>query len=168
MLGMSEPPPPDSAGEVPSPQLVAAWLRLGTLNIDRVPMWAAYWLVNGFDGPVLAELAGLRSSDSREARDLLPGALSECGVPLPPSRIAAAMTIFTDLARLQQSGQASERWVVEKVQEVLRANDYANEVVELPLGQLCDLDDEYSGGWGRTEEALSEVVRAVSLRKCRF
>ncbi len=163
MLGMSERPPLDSAGEAPSPQLVAAWLRLGTLDMERVPMWAAHWLVNGFDGPVLAELAGLRSSDRREARDLLPGALSECGVPLPPSRIVAAMTIFADLARRQQSGQASERWVVERVQEVLRANDYANEMVELPLGQLCDLDDEYSGGWGRTDEDLAEIVRAVCV-----
>ena len=149
--------------EVPSPELVAAWLRLGTLNIDRVPMWAAHWLVAGYDGSAVAELAGLRSSDSREAHDLLPAALAECGLTAPLARIAAAIAAFADLARLQQSGRAGERWVVSKVEEVLSANDYDSEIAGLPLGQIHYLNDEWSEGWGRPHEELEKVVDAACV-----
>src|SRR5687767_6922849 len=36
--------------EVPSPRLVAAQMRLGILTAESVPLWAAHWLVQGFDG----------------------------------------------------------------------------------------------------------------------
>lgn len=43
-----------SAADTPSPTLVAAWLVLGMLPTERVPLWAAYWLTNGHDGPAPA------------------------------------------------------------------------------------------------------------------
>jgi hypothetical protein len=50
---------------------VAAWLILGTVPTERVPLWAAHWIVAGHDGPALAELAGLHGDDPHEVRDLL-------------------------------------------------------------------------------------------------
>ena len=164
MLGVTDQPRFD-AREVPSPELVAARLRLGTLDIERVPMWAAYWLVDGYDGAALAELAGLRSSDAREARDLLPTALAECGCTVPPSRLAAAMTMFADLARLQQSGRAGERWVAAKVEEVLSVNNYDDEIARLPLGRIYHLSAEWpehpGRSWGRSSEELAGLVAAA-------
>jgi hypothetical protein len=111
---------PADPGEIPSPQLVAAWLTLDTLPTEQIPLWAAHWIAADYDGQTLAELAGLHGDDPHEVRDLLPAALAECGVstPVNPSEErerAAAMVAFTAIARLQASGQASERWVVDKV-----------------------------------------------------
>ena len=43
---------PDDA--TPTPELVAAWLVVNTLPTEAVPMWAANWLVQGYDGQSLA------------------------------------------------------------------------------------------------------------------
>lgn len=51
------------------------------------------------------------------------------------------MTMFADLARLQQAGQAGERWVAAKVDGMLSANGYGDEIVRMPLGQIYDLND---------------------------
>jgi hypothetical protein len=44
-------------GETPTPSVVAAWMVLDQLPAERVPMWAAEWLVQGYDGDALAEWA---------------------------------------------------------------------------------------------------------------
>jgi hypothetical protein len=49
--------------ESPSPFLVAAWMALGMIDIDRVPWWAARWLADGHDGPVVLYRRRLRTSD---------------------------------------------------------------------------------------------------------
>jgi len=93
-------PSPSAASEVPSPRLVGAWETLGLLPIERVPMWAAYWIVGGHDGEALARLAGLHGDDPREVHDALPDALRDCGVEMPDSDVAAATVAFTHAARL--------------------------------------------------------------------
>ncbi len=45
--------------DVPTPRLVAAWLVVGGLATESVPLWAAHWLAQGQDGEALRELAGL-------------------------------------------------------------------------------------------------------------
>ncbi|GAA4465875.1 hypothetical protein GCM10023170_075900 [Phytohabitans houttuyneae] len=144
---------------MPSPTLVAAWLTLDMVPAERIPRWAAFWLVDGCDGPALIELAGLHGDDPREVRDLLPAALAECRVAVPAAEAAAAMETFTHLAQLCVEGRAGERWIVDKVAEILRRSGYANEVIALPLGQLYDLDDEWGAGWGRTDAELRTVTR---------
>jgi hypothetical protein len=47
-----------------------AWLILGTLPTERVPLWAAHCIAVGYDGQALAELAGLQGDDPHEVRDL--------------------------------------------------------------------------------------------------
>src|SRR5262245_7644371 len=62
--------PRHAAGDVPSPRLVAAWLALDMLPTEHLPRWAAFWLVDGYDGAALVELAGLHGDDPREVRDV--------------------------------------------------------------------------------------------------
>lgn len=151
--------PGQSDSVIPSPTLVAAWLTLDMLPAERIPRWAAFWLVDGYDGPALVELAGLHGDDPGEVRDLLPAALAECRVAVPAADAAAAMEAFTYLAQLCVDGKAGERWIVDKVAEILSRSGYANEVIALPLGQLADLDDEWGAGWGRTDAELRAVTR---------
>ena len=68
---------------MPSPQIVAAWTQLGLLPTEKVPLWAAHWLVAGYDGECLVSLAGLHGDDPHDVRDVLPGALLDCGVTIP-------------------------------------------------------------------------------------
>jgi hypothetical protein len=43
--------------------MVAAWARLGLIPPEKVPLWAAHWLVAGYDGEHLVHLAGLHGDD---------------------------------------------------------------------------------------------------------
>jgi hypothetical protein len=72
------------------------------------------------------------------------------------------MVAFTAIARLQVSGLAGERWVVDKVVEI--AEPYLHDfIISLPLGQLFALDDEWGVGWGRPDEQLRAVVRQACI-----
>jgi hypothetical protein len=155
--------PGHTDGGIPSPTLVAAWLTLDMLPTERIPRWAAFWLADGYDGAAMVELAGLHGDDSREVRDLLPAALADCGVVMPATDVAAAMEAFTNLAQLYVDGKAGERWIVDKVTEILARTGYPNSVIALPLGQLYGLDDEWGTGWGRTEAELLAVTRQACL-----
>jgi hypothetical protein len=160
--------PGHTGGEVPSPTLVAAWLRLDMLPTERIPRWAAYWLVDGYDGAALVELAGLHGDDPREVRDLLPAALADCGVAVPTADVAAALKAFTNLAHLCIDGKAGERWIVDKVSQILARSGYATSVIALPLGQLYGLDDEWGAGWGRTDAQLRAITRQACLDQVRL
>jgi hypothetical protein len=160
---------PADPGEIPSPQLVAAWLILDTLPTERIPPWAAHWIAAGYDGQALAELAGLHGDDPHEVRDLLPDALAECGVSTPADPAeehehAAAMVAFTAIARLQASGHARERWIVDKVIQI--AEPYFDPtIISLPLGRLYALDDEWGAGWRRTDDQLKTIVRQACAQQ---
>ncbi|MFJ6198231.1 hypothetical protein [Micromonospora sp. NPDC092111] len=56
------------------PDLVAAEYVLGSVNVERVPWYAADWLAAGHDGTALSELAGLDGTDTRLIGELLPDA----------------------------------------------------------------------------------------------
>jgi hypothetical protein len=43
--------------------MVAVWARLGLIPPEQVPLWAAHWLVAGYDGEHLVHLAGLHGDD---------------------------------------------------------------------------------------------------------
>jgi hypothetical protein len=70
---------------IPTPETAAARTRLGLLPTERVPMWAAHWIVAGYDGESLVLLAGLHGDDPFDVRDALSGALRDCGVAVPGS-----------------------------------------------------------------------------------
>lgn len=130
------------------------------IDIDRVPWWAAQWLADGHDGPVSRELAGLGAHDIG-VHDLLPSALAEVGVDIPADEVASATVIFTDLAAMCLAGHADERWVAQKVEEVICLSDYSSQVIDLPLGQVYGADDAWAGGWGPSPDELRVEVRAA-------
>ncbi|OLF08921.1 hypothetical protein [Actinophytocola xanthii] len=151
-------PNPDS-GEVPSPSVVAAWVTLGLIATERIPLWAAHWLVLGHDGDSLAALAGVSGMDPHEVHDLLPAALANCGAPIPNSVTAAAEVVFVRLAGLLAENRVGERWVLDSVIEILRASGWEVGVIELPLGQIFDLSDEWGSDWGRPRHELEQEIR---------
>jgi hypothetical protein len=156
---------------VPPPELVAAWLALGCLAPERVPLWAAHWLAQGKDGPILRDLAGMSGNDPYEVRDALPVALREAGVEVSDPQDLDAVergrkrawvaTVYRDIARLCLEGRASPRWVVDKVNEVVADNNYDDDVTDPPIGRLFGMDDEWGAGWGRPDAELDEVVRGA-------
>jgi hypothetical protein len=165
----------DEDGEkIPVPGMVSARWVIGRLATERVPMWAAHWLVQGYDGPALRELAGLDGSDPNSVRELLPAALGEAGCEVPESdiddalrsrRVARLNVVYCDVAQLCLDGRASERWVLDKVAEIVSDELYSDEAIAPPLGQLFGLDDEWGTGRGRTNEALADEIRRACQRQ---
>ena len=151
--------------DVPPPTLVAAQLVLGAIASERVPWWAACWLVDGYDGEALRQLAGLGVGDNREIGDLLPLALAEMSVELPSSESAAATVSFDHVARMCLSGVASERWVAQKVEETVALSGHDPAVLDLPLGRLYGLEDAWVGGWGPPEDDARRQVRAACIQQ---
>ncbi|WP_198543358.1 hypothetical protein [Pseudofrankia sp. BMG5.36] len=126
----------------------------------RTPWWAAQWLADGQDGEALREMAALNSRDVWDIRDLLPAVLAELGADPLPGTVEAAATVFQNLAADCLAGRLDERAVAQQVEAVVLTCDYASEILDLPLGQLYGLDDEWQGGWGATVEELRKTVRA--------
>jgi hypothetical protein len=128
-------------------------------------MWASHWLAAGYDGPILAEVAGLHGDDPREVRDLLPAALAECGVPATDLdhsyrswRRAAALTGFILLAERCLDGRLAEGILVAMVVAIVE-EDFDTSVSDFPLARLYLLDEEWASDGGRPEEQLREVAR---------
>jgi len=135
--------------------VVAAWLVLDLLPTERVPWWAAKWLARGMDGDALRALAGLNGRDPYAVRDLLPAVFEETAAAVPSGPLAAATAAFNDVARLYRQGKAGERWVAQKVDEIVAGANYAEGVYELPLGRLFGIDDEIElGGLSADEVRL--------------
>ncbi|WP_328389958.1 hypothetical protein [Nocardia sp. NBC_00416] len=151
--------PAADSGEIPAPELVAAWVALDTAPSERIPLWAAHWLARGYDGETLRKLAGLSSSDTHEVRDILPAALADCAAAIPESEAAAAQVAFTQLARLHADNRATEKWVLDKVCEIVVESDWDDSVIALPLGRIFGLEDEWGAGWGRPEQQLAREIQ---------
>ncbi|WP_460649130.1 hypothetical protein [Kribbella endophytica] len=150
-------------GETPTPRLVAAWVVLGVVPTEQMPMWAAEWIVQGYDGEALAELAGLSGRDPGEVRDLLPAALGEVGAELMPEGQAAMKLEYDHVAELHLGGRVSWAWVVTEVARVADASQADDGPFEQPLGGLRDVECEMGEPWRRTDLELAEVVRAACV-----
>lgn len=154
-----------SDGETPAPGVVAAWLVLDTLRAESVPLWAANWLVHGYDGESLAELAGLSGRDTREVRDLLPAALADAGVAPLSSRQAALKVAYDHIANMHLSGRVRWTWVVNQVVDIVIGNEYTSEVFEQSLGDLWGIDDEEGEPWSRRDDELARIVRQACIEQ---
>lgn len=115
--------------------------------IERVPLWAAHWLVADHDGEYLVYLAGLHGDEPHEIHDVLPDALLDCGVTLPASEAAAVTVVYTDLARMHLDGPAGPFWVCQKIDELLASFEFEEDLWSLPLSRLFDVACEWTGGW---------------------
>ena len=101
------------SSEAPEPPVVAAWFVLDRVALERVPWWAAEWLVQGYDSPNLRVLAGEHGDDIYKIRDLLPVALAEMQVTPPSSATEAAVVALDHVARQCRDGLISERETTE-------------------------------------------------------
>ncbi|ONI68999.1 hypothetical protein BWI15_35315 [Kribbella sp. ALI-6-A] len=140
---------------------------LEQLPTERVPMWAAEWLVQGYDGDALAELAGLSGRDTREVRDLLPAALADAGVDVMSSEQAAFKMAYDHIATLHLEGRVRWEWAVNQVVGLVFAAGHADVAFEQPLGALWEVDDDLDGPWSRTKDELAEVVRQACVEQLR-
>jgi hypothetical protein len=75
--------------------------------------------------------------------------------------------VFTNLAQLFVDGKARERWIVEKVSEIVGRCGYADSIIALRLGQLYGVDDERGAGWGRTDAERRAATRQACLDQVR-
>lgn len=155
----------DGFEDPPTPREVAALSVLGGVDPKQLPMWAALWLVQGFDGESIRELAGLSGEDPYDVHDLLPAALSEAGVDLPDADAAAIEIGYDWIARMHIDGKAGARWVMQKAYELYSNASYSRAFETPPLGVVLWMEDELEGGWGRTQEQLEAEVRAACLEQ---
>ncbi|MBN9741662.1 hypothetical protein DMP23_11160 [Amycolatopsis sp. A1MSW2902] len=146
--------------EIPAPAAAAAWIALDLSPTSDLPLWAAHWLADGEDGEHLRHLAGLSRSEPREIHDVQEAALADCRTPIP-AVADAAEAAFTHLARLFLNGHLSERGLLNDLHAVILRTGYAESATSLPLAQVWLADEEWDGGWGRTEEQIKEAIRAA-------
>ena len=148
-------PIPES-DEIPTPKLVAAWVTLDIIPTERIPLWAAHWLVQGYDGDTLRTLAGLSGTDPHDVHDALPAALADCAAPIPDSDAAAAQVAFIKLARMHADNRATERWVLDKVCEIVAgpATPTASSNYHSARYSICQTSGEQAGA-GRSNKSNS-------------
>jgi hypothetical protein len=151
---------------VPSPKLVAAWLLLHDLDTTAVPQWAAWWIIDGHDGPAVVELAGLDGKHPLDVRDATAAALEEIGIP-EPSLIDAVRLAFDDKAQKCLTGRLDELDLAGWVEHVYIRSDYNDGVLAQPLGETYGIDDEWQGKWGRLEPDLRLAVRDACVAQLR-
>ena len=127
-------------------------------------MWAAYWIADGRDTPALRELAGLDGRDPFAVRELTARTLDELHVVVDDRETAAAL-VLNDEAKQCLAGRTSERALAAALDDLYVRSGYADEILRQPLGAEYGIDDEWIGGWGRTDEQLREAVRAACARQ---
>jgi hypothetical protein len=154
--------------EVPSLEAVAILTRFGQLRPEKIPLWAAYWLVAGYDGEHLVHLAGLHGDDPRVVGDALPAALRDCGVELPESDEAVATIVYTQLARMFLDGALDAQTVSNTASAVLLWTGYPDGIRAMPLGRLLYIDAEWGTSRGRAHKKLAEVVREACEEQLRI
>lgn len=99
--------PASTSPSVPPVVAFALW-ELGWFRVQELPMMAAVWLAEGFDGPDLRVLAGLTRGEINEVReDLWRSALADAGVDV--ARVRVHRTAAPFLAERQLAGEMSER-----------------------------------------------------------
>jgi len=82
--------PMPGSGEIPTPELLAAWVALGIVPAERVPLWAAHWLIQGHDGAAVPDsgAAAVRVAFTKFARMCLDGRPSEADWGRPHDQLA--------------------------------------------------------------------------------
>ncbi|MEU7632196.1 hypothetical protein AB0C34_19745 [Nocardia sp. NPDC049220] len=103
----------------------------------------------------------MSGTDPHPVHDILPEALADCTTAIPDSDAAAGQVAFTKLARMHADNRATERWILDKVCEIVAQSGYADSVIALPLGQIFDLEDEWGADWGRTEQQLAYEIQTA-------
>ncbi|MGW6200728.1 hypothetical protein ACWF0M_31595 [Kribbella sp. NPDC055110] len=102
-----------------------------------LPMLAAHWLVEGYDSPLLRELAGLTRRQSTEARQMFEAVLAELGHPV--------LVINNPYDELPWRGHWEHIcWAVDQMDKTHTAYASAQRVLEV----LSDVPDLWDPGRG--------------------
>lgn len=141
-------------------ELEAAWraLEWGDKIEVSLPHLAADALADGFDSPVLRELAALGARDDLEARRLLPVALTELG---------CSLELWTDSwGELFPWEESRARFAPDLVARTERAVAIVQRDLDETEAGLGRLTLHWSGGYGDDGEPQLLVVAALGgLRK---
>jgi hypothetical protein len=148
-----------------------AAVTLGLLPGDELPDVATAALVDGYESPSLAALAGQSTSryDAVECRRLLEKALDELGLRVP-TVIDAGQTMVRVYARLVAAGEVEPSDGASRFMRVFQA---VTEVAPghgtdaIGAGRLIDLYFEYDrcGSWG--VKSIDEQIDTDVLRECK-
>jgi hypothetical protein len=60
---------------------------------------------------------------------------------------------------LYRQGKANERWVAQKIDEIVAGAGCLDDVYALPLGRLFGIDDEIDAGGGRFPAELQVLIQ---------
>jgi hypothetical protein len=135
-------------GDVPEISLQEA-SKSGAVHVrdDDLPMLAAVWLAQGYDGEELRELAGLRRQEARQGgRQLLAGVLSSLGWPIRDWRNAPEKIPWLGHWHVIV-------WAQEQMDRLLAPYAAAQQVIEV----ASDVPDLWAPAGG---ERLTSLLRA--------
>jgi hypothetical protein len=136
----------------------ARWRVHETLTTDLSAL-SIDLLERGFQSDALWELACTDASDLPwQGPPLFESALRELGHGRMTVQEAALIVARADAAEML-AGAISGRRLAARVSALAIALDYPE-----PLMALYGLDDEYNGGWGRTEADLDVAAREAADR----
>jgi hypothetical protein len=71
------------------------------------------------------------------------------------------------LATVTAIRRVEAKWVLARVERIIVQAQYDDEVMDMPLGRLYGLDDEWDGGWGRTPAQLKALIEAGCAEQLR-
>jgi hypothetical protein len=142
-------------GDLPA---ALALVRSGALPSEDLIAVATDALVDGLDSPSLRELAGIRKEDARRTGwELAERALAELGQTISDDASARRL-LARAIAREIVTGAVSEFVGSRRLWGLFSGDgnypDFA--------GALIGIEDEWEGGWGRTQHELRAEVRVVA------
>jgi len=135
----------------------ALWQR-GVAPSEDLVDTATWALVDGLDSPSLRALAGVSIADAPyEAPSLCEATLRELGLK-PANEHKALRLLACATARRIVNGDEPEFRGASRLWRIFMGADHYPEFA----GHLIGLEDEWEGGWGRTEDHLRDEVRSTA------
>lgn len=135
----------------------AVWA--GVLFPEHLPSIATHLLAEGADTPALRSLAGLdlEPFDPRDARDVFLDVLAETATP-ERSRIERVEAAAYAVALATSSGLMSIGDALRRYYRLAVSTEYPDHDEVM---RLYGLDDEWAGGWGRSQSEIEDEVSAL-------
>ena len=67
----------------------------------------------------------------------------------------AAQLVLTHEAKQCLAGRITERALAAAIEDLYIRSGYSDELLRQPLGKAYGFDDEWTGGWGRTDRGVT-------------
>ena len=126
--------------------------RLLLVRSDEFPDLAARWLASGLlDTESVRELAGCDRHDPWALEQLLAESVSEANVDLPDDPITVR-SVAVDWVTSTWRSTHNTRWAVATLARLGETH------FDFNLGLFIGLNDEWGGGWGRSDADLDRAA----------